>query len=105
MLPELLSSLAEYRLLFVGALLLIVLWLAPEGIIGTLARFLRRTDTTGPAAKDFDLAAFLSVSKTRDELTVRDIGISFGGIKAASAISFSAAPGRITSVIGPNGAG
>ena len=31
MLPELLSHLAEYRLLFVGALLLVVLWLAPEG--------------------------------------------------------------------------
>ena len=40
-LPELLSQLAEYRLLFFGALLLVVLWLAPEGVIGTLARFLR----------------------------------------------------------------
>ena len=39
LLPELLSSLAEYRLLFFGALLLVVLWLAPEGVLGTLARF------------------------------------------------------------------
>ena len=46
LLPELLSNLAEYRLLFVGALLLVVLWIAPEGIIGTLARFVRRTDPT-----------------------------------------------------------
>ena len=30
-LPELLSSLAEYRLLFFGGLLLVVLWLAPGG--------------------------------------------------------------------------
>ena len=37
-LPELLSSLAEYRLLFFGGLLLVVLWLAPEGVLGTLAR-------------------------------------------------------------------
>ncbi len=29
--PELLSGLAEYRLLFFGILLLVVLWLAPEG--------------------------------------------------------------------------
>lgn len=43
-LPELLSQLAEYRLLFFGALLLAVLWLAPEGVLGTLARVVRRTD-------------------------------------------------------------
>ena len=45
LLPELLSALAEYRLLFFGVLLLVVLWLAPEGIVGTLARCLRRVDT------------------------------------------------------------
>ena len=39
LLPELLSGLAEYRLLIFGALLLVVLWLAPEGVIGTLARY------------------------------------------------------------------
>src|SRR4030088_206656 len=44
-LPELLSGLAEYRLLFFGALLLIVLWLAPEGIIGSLARGIRPSET------------------------------------------------------------
>ena len=38
LLPELLSGFAEYRLLVVGALLLVVLWIAPEGVIGTLAR-------------------------------------------------------------------
>jgi branched-chain amino acid transport system ATP-binding protein len=105
MLPELLSHLAEYRLLFVGALLLVVLWLAPEGVIGTLARYLRRKDTTAADAKDFDLPAFLAVGSARHQLVVNGIGISFGGIKAASDVSFKAEPGRITSVIGPNGAG
>ena len=106
MLPELLSHLAEYRLLFVGALLLVVLWIAPEGVIGTLARFLRRIDPAGAkAAPDFDLAQFLSGGIARHRLEVSGIGISFGGIKAASNVSFTAEPGRITSVIGPNGAG
>ncbi|MBX9823906.1 MAG: ATP-binding cassette domain-containing protein [Xanthobacteraceae bacterium] len=105
MLPELLSGLAEYRLLFVGALLLVVLWIAPEGVIGTLARYLRRIDPAGADGKDFDLAAFLSGGNVRSALAVRGIGISFGGIKAATDVSFSAEPGRITSVIGPNGAG
>ena len=53
MLPELLSSLAEYRLLFVGVLLLVVLWIAPEGVIGTLARYLRRIDPAGAEARRF----------------------------------------------------
>ena len=34
-LPELLSGLAEYRLLFFGAALLVILWVAPEGVLGT----------------------------------------------------------------------
>src|SRR5204863_56644 len=42
LLPELLAWLAEYRLLLFGALLLVVLWLAPAGVIGTLARHMPR---------------------------------------------------------------
>jgi branched-chain amino acid transport system ATP-binding protein len=104
-LPELLSSLAEYRLLFFGALLLVVLWLAPEGILGTLARLFRRIDPRTAQAGAFDVAAFLTSGNDRAPLQVRDIGISFGGIKAASDVSFTAAQGQVTSVIGPNGAG
>jgi len=104
LIPELLSGLAEYRLLFVGVLLLIVLWLAPEGVIGTVARHLRRADPAGVTAGEPALAQFLAV-EIAPPLSVSGIGISFGGIKAASDVSFMAPPGRITSVIGPNGAG
>ena len=38
-------------------------------------------------------------------LTVQDIQLSFGGVKALSGVSVHAATGKITSVIGPNGAG
>lgn len=38
-------------------------------------------------------------------LSVEGLGISFGGLKAVSDVSFSVAPGEIVSVIGPNGAG
>jgi branched-chain amino acid transport system ATP-binding protein len=105
MLPELLSHLAEYRLLFVGALLLVVLWLAPEGVIGTLSRYLRRVDPTSADAKGFNLSAFLAISAPSHQFVVRGIGISFGGIRAATDVSFTAVAGCITSVIGPNGAG
>ena len=38
-------------------------------------------------------------------LGARDIGISFGGIKAIDGVNFSVSPGQILSIIGPNGAG
>ena len=42
LLPELLSLLAQYRLLFVGLLLLVVLRLAPDGFVGLIGRFLAK---------------------------------------------------------------
>ena len=38
-------------------------------------------------------------------LDIRDLGISFGGLKAVDQVSFTAECHRITTVIGPNGAG
>ena len=38
-------------------------------------------------------------------LEVQDLTLTFGGVKALNGVSFSVAPGSITSVIGPNGAG
>jgi ABC-type branched-subunit amino acid transport system ATPase component/ABC-type branched-subunit amino acid transport system permease subunit len=106
LLPELLSQLAEYRLLFVGALLLAVLWAAPSGVMGLLARFApKRERGTDASPADIDLPAFLGIAGAADELAVKNIGISFGGVKAATGVSFVAHPGRITSLIGPNGAG
>ena len=104
-LPELLSNLAEYRLLFFGALLLVVLWLAPEGILGTVARLFRRVDPRVAEPRNFDVPAFLAPEGLPEKLTVGGIGITFVGIAAASGVSFSAEPGKVTSVIGPNGAG
>ena len=112
-LPELLSGLAEYRLLFFGASLLLILWVAPEGVLGTLERFLARflarfwrsAAQPATAGGTFDVARFLTPKGSPAALDVHDIGITFGGIKAASGVSFSARPGKVTSVIGPNGAG
>jgi ABC-type multidrug transport system fused ATPase/permease subunit len=103
-LPEMLSSLAEYRLLFFGSLLLVVLWLAPDGVIGTLAKLWRRVDPRSADNTGFDFKSFLKPASPR-MLSLHDIGIAFGGIRAASGVSFDAQPGRVTSVIGPNGAG
>jgi branched-chain amino acid transport system ATP-binding protein len=39
------------------------------------------------------------------QLSIEGLGISFGGLKAVSDVSFKVKPGEIVSVIGPNGAG
>ncbi|PCI05105.1 MAG: high-affinity branched-chain amino acid ABC transporter ATP-binding protein LivG [Hyphomicrobiales bacterium] len=38
-------------------------------------------------------------------LTLENIGISFGGLRALDGVSFTANSGEVTSIIGPNGAG
>jgi branched-chain amino acid transport system ATP-binding protein len=104
-LPELLSGLAQYRLLFFGASLLLILWIAPEGVLGTLARLGRRQPRAPTVGVPFDIGSFLTPQQALPPLEVRNVGISFGGITAASGITLTALPGEVTSVIGPNGAG
>jgi branched-chain amino acid transport system ATP-binding protein len=104
-LPELIASLAEYRLLAFGALLLLVLWLAPEGVIGLMSRAFSRIDRATARMGDFSLQAFLAVPRQRPALAVDGLSIAFGGVRAASDVALTAEPGRITALIGPNGAG
>jgi ABC-type branched-subunit amino acid transport system ATPase component/ABC-type branched-subunit amino acid transport system permease subunit len=113
LLPEVLSFLAEYRLLFFGVLLLIVLWLVPEGIVGALERRLRKRTTTTPAADERRVAALLArdtandgrAQSAHDGLAADNLAIAFGGTQAVSDVSFAARPATVTSIIGPNGAG
>nr|WP_157020331.1 ATP-binding cassette domain-containing protein [Mesorhizobium xinjiangense] len=108
LLPELLSGLAEYRLLFFGGLLLVVLWLAPSGIVGELARLFPRPRAEGQGGRSdraADVAAFLAPDGDGPQLAVGGIGIRFGGLQAAEGVSLGGVPGKVTSIIGPNGAG
>ena len=105
LLPELLSWLAQYRLLFVGLLLLIVLRLAPDGFVGLAGRLLARADDGPPAKPSRDVTAMLATAAGRGSLEVENLSVSFGGVNAVVNLSFAAEPGRITSLIGPNGAG
>ena len=103
LLPEALAGLAEYRLLFFGLTTLVVLWLVPEGVVGSLARLLPRGRDARPAGGS-DAPDFLR-RDGRETLAVEGLGIAFGGIRAAEGVAFTARPGAVTSVIGPNGAG
>jgi ABC-type branched-subunit amino acid transport system ATPase component/ABC-type branched-subunit amino acid transport system permease subunit len=101
LLPEALAGLAEYRLLFFGALLLAVLLAAPEGVTGTLLRLFSRRRTPRTAAKT-EIAVGV---EHRSGLGVQSLSIAFGGVRAASGVTFQAKAGAVTSLIGPNGAG
>jgi branched-chain amino acid transport system ATP-binding protein len=105
LLPEVLSWLAQYRLLFVGLLLLVVLRLAPSGFVGLLDRWRARSDMGRAAEVKRDVPAMLGGAAGAGRLTADSLSVSFGGVKAVVDLSFAAEPGRITSLIGPNGAG
>jgi branched-chain amino acid transport system ATP-binding protein len=105
LLPQLLAGLAEYQALFFGAALLLVLWLAPEGIVGELRR---RFGTAAPAHRPYervDVASYLKLAAQGETLAARGIGLSFGGVRAVAEADFTAVAGKVTSLIGPNGAG
>ena len=110
LLPELLSDLAEYRLLAFGVLLFAVLRVAPSGIVGLIeqlaAKFLparsKAVATAGGVAPVADLGI---ENSSPSRLDVKDLSISFGGVRAVQDVSFTAEPDAVTSVIGPNGAG
>jgi ABC-type branched-subunit amino acid transport system ATPase component/ABC-type branched-subunit amino acid transport system permease subunit len=104
LLPQLLAGLAEYQLLFFGAVLLIVLWLAPEGVVGELHRRVARPTVSHKARAMSDVATYLRQDAS-EALQTRDVSIAFGGVRAVDDVALMAAPGHITSLIGPNGAG
>ena len=115
-LPELLSSLEEYRLLFFGGLLLLVLWIAPDGVVGMLRQLAqkmgKKMDKKAVPANDamtpsFDDVPHAPVLPQRDRRTLRADGLTmiFGGVRAVGDLSFDVPAAAVTSLIGPNGAG
>jgi branched-chain amino acid transport system ATP-binding protein len=105
LLPEALARLAEYRLLLFGALLLVVLWLAPAGIVGTLGKLRGRRPAAIPAGSAVDVRAFLAERAAGASLMAAGLGVAFGGLRAVDGLDFTARGGQVTSIIGPNGAG
>jgi ABC-type branched-subunit amino acid transport system ATPase component/ABC-type branched-subunit amino acid transport system permease subunit len=104
-LPEFLHDFADYQLLVFGSLLLLTLWLAPDGIASRVLKWLSRQRTVYPLDSPPDLPAFVSHHRNTDPLEVEGVGIQFGGIRAVQDVDLVAKPGTITAVIGPNGAG
>ena len=105
LLPELLAGLADYHLAVFGAGLLVVLWIAPGGLVGAFGRALPRRRGP-PSITDEDVAPALDHVRGSDRgLVATGVRVSFGGVVAVAGVDLVAPAGRVTSVIGPNGAG
>jgi ABC-type branched-subunit amino acid transport system ATPase component/ABC-type branched-subunit amino acid transport system permease subunit len=106
LLPELLSSLEEYRLLFFGALLLVVLWVAPTGIVGFWQNLQQRWRPKAPLSGTSPVTDATGLpERARQPMSAHGLSKKFGGVNAVSDLSFTAATASVTSLIGPNGAG
>jgi branched-chain amino acid transport system ATP-binding protein len=99
LIPEFLSVLAEYRLLFFGTLLLFVMWASPGGIVGSFMRRFQRLDLRVAHPDLKDVLAFISQGAKSNPLHIRDLCVSFGGVCAVNGVGLTARPGHVTSII------
>jgi branched-chain amino acid transport system permease protein len=108
-LPEWFRTLDKYYLIAYGAVLLAAIILAPEGMVGRLAR-LRAPATKGkraapPVAALHGVRSAQPLFASEPVLEVKDVSIAFGGVRALDRVSLSIGLGEIFGLIGPNGSG
>jgi branched-chain amino acid transport system permease protein len=132
-LPEMLTTFGNYRAVFSGVILVVVMLVAPDGLIDIIARLGRwgrsvlardraaptvATETVGgrsrvdePQHLAHDTPPGTSASGSEpgrpDEslLSVRELTKSFGGLTALKAVTLSLGSSEVLGIIGPNGSG
>ncbi|ODU07177.1 MAG: hypothetical protein ABS81_02435 [Pseudonocardia sp. SCN 72-86] len=111
-LPELLQSLAEWRLLIYGIGLLVLMVFAPHGLIGLLedatSRLRRRAAParTRPAeVTDRTPEPPRTPDHTAAALRVHGVRKAFGGVQALDGVSVDVPAGAVTAIVGSNGSG
>lgn len=110
-LPEWFRSLEKYALIAYGLALLLMIIVAPDGLIGALqdlrARLFRAVPGTVPVAERSTLAAAAVAPLQRGRTLLRLDGVQkqFGGVTALKAVTLEVRAGEILGLIGPNGSG
>ena len=112
LLPEFLTSLAEFRLILYGGLLMCSIYWLPTGVVGALTR---RGDSDRDRDGDSDSDSDRDGNRDRDGdrdsggaaplLQVERASLAFGGVAALSEVTLAVPARGIQAVIGPNGAG
>jgi branched-chain amino acid transport system permease protein len=132
-LPEMLRATLVWRMVIYGALLIVIMLFVPDGImpgirllwqkissrlkaLPQINRFFLPAPTLAPVAQtneiEFGNGRFRHSfgdnnpgSSPSDLLTIKNLCVYFGGVRAVDDISVTVKPGEILSIIGPNGAG
>jgi branched-chain amino acid transport system permease protein len=107
-LPELLTSLADYRLILYGGLLMLSIYWLPTGVVGALTRGRPTANAAAPAApaeEPGDRRRQEDDEGTKTLLRVEGASLAFGGVAALAEVTLSVPARGIQAIIGPNGAG
>ncbi|OJY35278.1 MAG: hypothetical protein BGP06_05135 [Rhizobiales bacterium 65-9] len=108
-LPEMLGSLREYRMLIYGVGLLAFSIVLPEGIAGGLVALRRRYGASSAKKQSAQRTVSQITHAIRPiegvALKVEDVSKTFGGVNALSNVTISVPAGHIHAVVGPNGSG
>lgn len=115
--PELVRDVQEYEGIIYGGVLIILTLFSPNGLVGLFENTFRRVKNLirpspppeiereeGRALSSHYLAELASKEK-RGHLIVESADVAFGGVHAVQDVSFEIEPGRVTGLIGSNGAG
>lgn len=106
-LEDLLSGLTEHWLMIMGAFVVAVVLLLPNGIAGLLLRMTRNSSSVRPSDDAvIDAPRMLDVvARTGPILETERLTKRFAGLVAVNLASLRFAAGKVHAVIGPNGAG
>ena len=115
-LPEMLRSLADYRLVIYSLLLILMMLFRPSGLMGTrefsmlaawenAENLFRRVFKKREQATRMPFQPRYDVWESKPVMETNRLGIAFGGLKAAENIELHLMDNEIVGLIGPNGAG
>lgn len=108
-LPEYLQGLQLWQTFAYGALLAIVMFVLPRGVLGTLERVWSSRRPPAPVITEPGISVEQALRAGRQslggDLQAEGVTVRFGGLTAVSSASLRVRPGEVHALIGPNGAG
>jgi branched-chain amino acid transport system permease protein len=105
LLPEFLGPLQSWRMLVYGALLLLLMLFAPDGVVGALERAWRRRPRVIKPDRPDRTSNLREPGILGAALTVTGITKRFGGVQALDGVSLVVQAGSTSAIVGPNGSG